>query len=169
MTLQELIPAYAENKSEMDSYKKLVNRDNALIKELMQEQKITETEVDGWQAKITTKKSESFNEENLIEDFECLDHSEDDGHIYNENKKYFRTKLFNLLQKNKVIKTRKYIDFDALESVLYQLSDDEHNFYSDDDIGKFESAFSYLTDLIKKHKEVKETIELRVKKVKKEK
>lgn len=126
MTLQELIPVYAENKSEMDSYKKLVNRDNALIKELMQEQKITEAEVDGWQAKITTKKSESFNEDKLLA-------------IAKER---------NL----DIIRTKEYVDTDVMEELIY------NGVITKDDLLE-----------IAKAKEIKETIELRVKKIKKEK
>lgn len=126
MTLQELIPVYAENKSEMDSYKKLVNRDNALIKELMQEQKITETEVDGWQAKITAKKSESFNEDKLLA-------------IAKER---------NL----DIIRTKEYVDTDVMEELIY------NGVITKDDLLE-----------IAKAKEIKETIELRVKKIKKEK
>ena len=124
MKLEELIVTYAENKSEMGSYKKLVNRDNALIKELMQEQKITEKEVDGWQAKITTKKSESFNEDKLLA-------------IAKER---------NL----DIIKTKEYIDMDTMEELIY------NGVITKEDLLE-----------IAKAKEVKETIELRVKKVKK--
>jgi len=124
MKLEELIVTYAENKSEMDSYKKLVNRDNALIKELMQEQKITEKEVDGWQAKITTKKSESFNEDKLLA-------------IAKER---------NL----DIIRTKEYVDTDIMEELIY------NGTITKDDLLE-----------IAKAKEVKETIELRVKKVKK--
>lgn len=124
MKLEELIVTYAENKSEMDSYKKLVNRDNALIKELMQEQQITEKEVDGWQAKITTKKSESFNEDKLLA-------------IAKER---------NL----DIIRTKEYVDTDIMEELIY------NGVITKEDLLE-----------IAKAKEVKETIELRVKKVKK--
>ena len=124
MKLEELIVTYAENKSEMDSYKKLVNRDNALIKELMQEQQITEKEVNGWQAKITTKKSESFNEDKLLA-------------IAKER---------NL----DIIRTKEYVDTDIMEELIY------NGTITKDDLLE-----------IAKAKEVKETIELRVKKVKK--
>lgn len=124
MNLEELIVTYAENKSEMDSYKKLVNRDNALIKELMQEQQITEKEVDGWQAKITTKKSESFNEDKLLA-------------IAKER---------NL----DIIRTKEYVDTDIMEELIY------NGVITKEDLLE-----------IAKAKEVKETIELRVKKVKK--
>lgn len=124
MNLEELIVTYAENKSEMDSYKKLVNRDNALIKELMQEQQITEKEVDGWQAKITTKKSESFNEDKLLA-------------IAKER---------NL----DIIRTKEYVDTDIMEELIY------NGVITKEDLLE-----------IAKAKEVKETIELRIKKVKK--
>ncbi len=124
MNLEELIVTYAENKSEMDSYKKLVNRDNALIKELMQEQQITEKEVNGWQAKITTKKSESFNEDKLLA-------------IAKER---------NL----DIIRTKEYVDTDIMEELIY------NGVITKEDLLE-----------IAKAKEVKETIELRVKKVKK--
>ena len=92
--LDAVIPVYAENKMELDSYKKLVDRDNSLIKELMQEADLTEKQVGGWVAKLTKSNRESFNEDKLLE-------------IAHNN---------NL---DEIIKTKEYIDMDLLEDAIY--------------------------------------------------
>lgn len=92
--LQELIPIYSANKSEMDSYKKLVERDNKEIKQLMLDNGITEINVNGIKATVTIAEKYDFVEDRLL------------------------TKLKELGVKG-VIKTRKYVDMDALESAIY--------------------------------------------------
>ena len=94
MTLQELIPAYAENKAELDSYKKICDKENAEIKEIMLAEDLSEETVDGYVAKITKSNRESFNEEKLLE----IAHNEGISEI---------------------IKTKEYIDYDILEDAIY--------------------------------------------------
>ena len=94
LTLEELIPQYAENKNELDSYRKICDKENAQIKDLMREEGITEKEAGGFTAKYSVTKRESINEEKLLE----------------------------VLKKYKVpgiIKTKEYVDMDALEAYLY--------------------------------------------------
>lgn len=94
MTLQELIPAYAENKAELDSYKKICDKENAEIKEIMLAEDLSEEIVDNYVAKITKSNRESFNEEKLLE----IAHNEGISEI---------------------VKTKEYIDYDILEDAIY--------------------------------------------------
>lgn len=94
MTLQELIPVYAENKAELDSYKKICDKENAEIKEIMLAENLSEETVDGYVAKITKSNRESFNEEKLLE----IAHNEGISEI---------------------VKTKEYIDYDILEDAIY--------------------------------------------------
>ena len=50
--LNELIPTYAFNKSEMDSYKKQVDADNKAIKEIMAENNLAEASGGGYVKRI---------------------------------------------------------------------------------------------------------------------
>lgn len=94
LTLDDYITRYVGNKSKLDSYKKLVDNDNAEIKRQMKEANITEREVGDYVAKYSVSNRESMNEDKLMDVI----------------KKY---KFEN------VIKTKEYIDMDALETYLY--------------------------------------------------
>lgn len=93
--LDTLIPQYAQNKSEMDSYKKLCDKENAQIKSIMKDLALQFYEAGDYRANCSVSKRETLNEEKLLE-----------------------------LAKNNVslsscIKTKEYIDFDVLEKLLY--------------------------------------------------
>ena len=93
-TLDELIPMYALNKSELDSYKKICDEENAQIKKQMLDLGTDEYTVGGYTAKRTVSTRESINED----------------------------KLMMVLLKHDikgVIKTKDYVDMDALENYLY--------------------------------------------------
>lgn len=92
--LQELIPHYQLNKSEMDSYKKVVDKDNKEIKMIMLESQLPEFIVGDIKATCSVSEREDFIEEALIEK---LKEMKVDG----------------------VIKMREYIDMDALENAIY--------------------------------------------------
>ena len=101
LTLDELIPQYAENKADLDDYKKLCEKQNAEIKKYMEELGETEYTAGGYVAKYTVSERETINE----------------------------TRLLEMLKKHKipgVIKTREYVDMDAFETYLYnvELSDE---------------------------------------------
>ena len=126
--LEKLIPVYYDNKQNLDFYKKECDAGNAEIKKLMAEQKIKDYEVDGIVAKYVIQNKESMNEEALL-------------------------KLLKEKGYTNVIKTKEYVDMDALENALY------HDEIDKDTVVEMDKC-----------KEVKEVIQLRVskKKVKKD-
>lgn len=93
-TLDTLIPQFAANKREQDSYKKLCDKEGAEIKAIMQNFVLPHYEAGGYRATYTIQKRESINEELLLE----IAHQ----HGISE-----------------IIKTKEYIDFDALENAIY--------------------------------------------------
>ena len=124
--LDVLIPQYASNKAEMDSYKKLCDKDNAKIKSIMKNFVVDKYETKDYKASYIVSHRETINEEMLLE----IAHN----HGISE-----------------IIKTKEYIDFDALENALYN-----------DRIPK-----DVVLEM-DKAKEVKQVISLRVDKKKKE-
>ena len=95
--LEELIPMYAFNKGELDSYKKLCDDQNAKIKKAMNELHLDELDAGGYTAKITIQHRESVNEDKLLAVM----------------------KMFEL----PCVKTIEVVDMDALEAYLYNNSD----------------------------------------------
>lgn len=95
MTLEELIPIYGENNTEYNSLKKIVAEESAEIKELLKAKKLDEKTVDGWTAKVTVKRSESFNENKLL------------------------AVVKELGLQEQLVKTKEYVDTDALEELIY--------------------------------------------------
>jgi len=94
-TLDSLIPQYAANKREKDSYEKICAAENAQIKSIMQNYVVQHYEAGGYRANYTIQQRETVNEEMLID----------------------------ILKRNGecegIIKTKEYIDFDALENAIY--------------------------------------------------
>lgn len=94
-TLQELVTHYYLNKAEADSYKKIVDNDNAAIKEIMLKENVTEIITDdGIKATCSIAEKESFVEDALIE------------------------KIKSLGVKG-IIKKKEYVDMEALENAIY--------------------------------------------------
>lgn len=90
--LNELIPAYYQNKERLDNYKKLVDRQNREIKRIMEDDKVVE--IEGYKATLSISKRVDVNEEKLID----------------------------VLKNNGItdaIKTKEYVDMDTLESLIY--------------------------------------------------
>lgn len=125
--LDSLIPTYALNKQELDSYKKICDAENAQIKEMMFQMGEDEHEAGGYVAKRTVVEKESLNEERLLAVIK-------EHHIEG------------------IIKTREYVDMDALESYLY----------NNVSTNEFAAALA-------KCKEVKTEVRLTVRRVKKKK
>ena len=94
VSLDTLIPQYAENKSMLDDYKKICDNENKQIKELMEEGSY---ETGGWKATKTISTRETMNEEKLLD-------------VAKKNSYYL----------SDIIKTKEYIDMDKLESLLYK-------------------------------------------------
>ena len=92
--LQELMPHYQLNKHAMDSYKKIVDKDNKEIKMIMLESQLPEFIVGDIKATCSVSERESFIEEALIE----------------------KLKEMNV---DGVIKLKEYVDMDALENAIY--------------------------------------------------
>lgn len=101
MNLDELIPQYAQNKAEMDSYKKICDSENAQIKALMAELDDPVYEAGGYKATYSVQERESMNEDILL----------DIAHHFGLSE---------------IVKTKEYIDYDALEKAIYdgKISDD---------------------------------------------
>ena len=95
--LAEAIDRYAQNKSEKDKYDKLCKPDNDFIKSTMIEAKYTDFESDYNVAKVTAVDKGYTDEAKLIN----VIHS------------------FNIPNSLGIIKTKEYIDEDALESAIY--------------------------------------------------
>lgn len=93
--LDELIPQYAMNKSEMDSYKKICDRENAEIKAIMEEFSTSHYEAPGYKVTYTVQKRENMNEAMLL----------DIAHHHGISE---------------IIKTKEYIDYVALEDAIYK-------------------------------------------------
>lgn len=102
--LDSLIPQYAENKAVKDKYEKLCNADNAEIKAIMQDFSLPAYTTGDYTATRSISERTSFNEElllGIVREFDTPDLG--------------------------IIKTKEYVDFDALEAAIYndRLSRDE--------------------------------------------
>lgn len=92
--LDKLVPQYAQTKQQADTYKKQSDKENAEIKSIMTSLALQHYEAGGYKVVRSVQKRESINEEQLIEI----------AHKYNIPD---------------VVKTKEYIDFDALEKAIY--------------------------------------------------
>lgn len=94
-TLEKLVESYIVNKRNEEDFKKQASAENTQIKELMHEYNLTEVSTSLGTAKITEQEKVTFIEDKLIE----------------------------FLKSNKIaddiVKTKEYVDFDALESAIY--------------------------------------------------
>ena len=132
--LDTLIPQYAENKAELDSYKKICDKENAEIKSVMADFALQHYEAGGYKATYSVSQRESMNEEMLISMFTSVP-----GFV-------------KVAEQYGIVKTKEYIDYDALENALY------NNAMSNDQVIEMNKA-----------REVKEVVTLRVTKVKEKK
>lgn len=92
--LKELIRLFYEDKQQLDNYKKSTDESNTKIKEYMTELNLTEFKDEDLTAKISIQNRESFNEARLLD-------------------------KLSVLNVPGVIKTREYVDMDALEDAIY--------------------------------------------------
>lgn len=127
-TLDDLIPRYAENKSLLDDYKKICDEENKKIKDMMEEGSY---EANGYKATKSVQHRETMNEDKLLD-------------IMRNHK--------DVAEVCELIKTKDYIDMDALESAIYK--------------GKISNDILMEID---KCREVKEVVTLRISKVKEKK
>ena len=94
--LDTLIPQYAENKSILDDYKKICDEENKQIKELMTDSKY---EAGGYVATKVIQKRDSIDEDKLLE---------------------VMKKHRLMAEAHGIIKTKEYVDVEALEMVMYK-------------------------------------------------
>lgn len=92
--LTKLIPQYAQNKAELDSYKKICDSENAQIKSIMKDLVLHHHEAGGYKATYVVQKRETMNEEMLL-------------------------KIAHHFHIPEIVKTKEYIDFDILEKAIY--------------------------------------------------
>lgn len=114
------------NKNELDSYKKLVDADNKIIKEIMADINVDEFAIDSSILKRSVEHRETMNEDALLQYLK-------DNNIEG------------------VIKTKEYVDMDALESAIYN-----------------ESISAEIVSGMSKCKTTTEVVKLTVKKAKKD-
>lgn len=93
--LDTLIPQYAENKSMLDDYKKICDKENKQIKELMTDDTY---EAGGYKATKSVQIRESLNEDRLLA-------------IASQHR---------VFRDIGIIKTKEYVDMEALESAIYK-------------------------------------------------
>lgn len=108
-SLDELIPIYAENKREMESYKKLCDEQNAQIKDIMKDIKDGTYITGGYKAMRIVSEKETMNEDMLISLFTSV------------------PAFVAIADSYDIVKTKPYIDFDVLEKIMYDgvLSDEQ--------------------------------------------
>lgn len=95
--LGELIEIYGLNKTEFDSYKELCDDENKKIKAIMNSENLKNYESENYKVSYSVSERTSFDEDKMIAVI----------------------KSFNLPDSLGLIKTREYIDEDALESSIY--------------------------------------------------
>lgn len=125
--LDTLIPQYAENKSMLDDYKKICDKENKQIKELMTDDTY---EAGGYKATKSVQIRESLNEDRLLA-------------IASQHR---------VFRDIGIIKTKEYVDMEALESAIYKGMLDKETLME-----------------IDKCRESKEIVTLKVSRIKKEK
>jgi hypothetical protein len=130
-TLEQLIPQYATNKVELDSYKALCDKENAEIKRLMVEQGLQEKTAGNYVAKCSTSSREMVNEDKMLELLKA-DWVKRNGSL-----------------ECPYIKTKEYIDMDVLEAALYNCTIPEEVVVSLDTCREVKEVTSLRVSLVK--------------------
>ncbi len=98
--LDELVPRYGDEKTEMDRYKKLCDADNAEIKSIMSDLALQHYTAGKYKVTRSVQERESVDEDLLLT---LLQNSPEPE-----------------IRLSGIIKTKEYVDFDALEAALYK-------------------------------------------------
>lgn len=95
LTLEDLVPLYGEQNTQLNTLKKTVDDLKTKIKTAIHDAKLTDTDIviSGWKCKLSVSDTSTMNEDRLLE----------------------FAKTHNL----DIIRTKEYVDFDALEKLLY--------------------------------------------------
>lgn len=139
--LDEIIPVHAENKAMLEDYKKICDEENAEIKSLMLNHNLDNYTIGEYTAKTTTVTRKTLDEERLL-------------NVFNSD-----SDVRSVLLSKGIIKTREYVDIDALEGYLYELGNDV----------KFTDAKTKLLNLLDSCMNRKEVVTLRIIKAKEKK
>lgn len=139
--LDEIIPVHAENKAMLEDYKKICDEENTEIKNLMLDNDLDTYTVGEYIARKTITTRKSLDEERLL-------------NVFNSD-----SDVRSVLLSKGIIKTREYVDIDALESYLYELGNDV----------KCTDAKTKLLNLLDSCMNRKEVVTLRVIKAKEKK
>lgn len=126
--LDELIPHYGNAKASMDEYKKLCDADNKEIKNIMGDYALQHYESGGYKVTRSVTERESLDEDILLDILKDIPE----------------------IAQSDIIKTKEYIDMDALERAIYAGA------LSNDTLLKMDKA-----------KDTKTVVTLRISKVKK--
>lgn len=94
--LKELVPNYGEVKTAFDIYKKEEKELNLQIKEVMRKASITSNSADGYTVEYSTRESEKYDEEGLLE-------------FMHKHEEF-----------TPCIKVKEYFDENVLESLMYK-------------------------------------------------
>lgn len=100
--LKILVQLYGHNKSQLDEIKKVCDSQNNQIKDLMSRYNISEEESEDFKVSYSVQHRESLDEDRLLALFTSVPAFAKYADQYN------------------IVKTKEYIDMDALESLLYK-------------------------------------------------
>lgn len=100
--LDVLVPIYFKNNKELKDLEKICKSENAQIKKIMADLVLSHYEVDDYKAVRSIQNRSKMDEDILLSIF--LDSEELEDKVRNAN----------------IIKTKEYIDFDALEHAMYK-------------------------------------------------
>ena len=95
--LFELIPKYGSHKSTLDEYTKICKAENEEIKKIMTEEGADTVKAGGYKVTCSVRETYTMDEDKLLA--------------------LLQDKKIN--GKSKIIKTKKYVDMDALEKAIY--------------------------------------------------
>ena len=101
--LKELVDTYAMNKSELDSYKELCDKENKEIKAIMKENDLTSFDTDNYTAKVSTQERTKFDEDKAIMLIQNL----------------YLNKQLSKEALDRIIVQKPCINMDALENAIY--------------------------------------------------
>ena len=132
VSLDTLIPQYAENKAILDDYKKICDTENKQIKDIMDEGSY---EAGGYKATKSVQVRESMNEDKLLD--VMRNHRE-------------------VAELNGIIKIKEYIDMDMLESAIYNKQIDKDMLMEIDKCRETKEVVTLRISKVKENKDGKD-------------
>ena len=130
--LDSLVPQYAQNKSELDSYKKICDLESTKIKQIMEDLVLQQYVVGNYKVTRSVTEKETIDEDILLK-------------IMSEQNVDYR--------KLGVIKTKDYVDFDAFEKAVYNGDITQEMLVDMDKAKEVKTVVSLRLSKVKKRKE----------------